>query len=198
MNPKNREIVDDFIHETYLDTLDDRGIMGDLERFSEICGKAIAETIRDGRKIAELNKKLTEIRQSQNLPSSEEALSDWRGSGKPAARRAQRIVANKRLIITAIQDISPVTAEQILRTIYPIAFESDRSPTGEAAPLVQAEECVDLQVSLEPVPLASAPQLPAPERSAPKPGISWTSVTLALALVGSVSLLAWLLMTIPA
>ncbi len=123
MDRSTRDIVDDFIHETYLDRLDEKAILRDLERFSEICGKVISETIRDGSKIVELNRRLTSIRQKQMLSAADENgdAAPWSSAPKRRVSRARRVVRNKRLILSAIHEISPGTADRIRCSVHPSA-----------------------------------------------------------------------------
>ena len=149
MDRSTRDIVDDFIHETYLDRLDEKAILKDLERFSEICGKVISETIQDGSKIVELNRRLTSIRQKQMLSAADEGEDDppWSSTPKRRVSRARRVVRNKRLILSAIHEISPGTADRIRCSVHPSAQTGRRSarralPAPGRAPEIgeQAEE----------------------------------------------------------
>ncbi len=107
--------IDDFIHETYLETLDERALVHELERFSEICGRVISATISDGAMIRELNRHLSQVRRRQVRLSCEgEGTNGWQAAQGPLPiRRARRIVENKNLILRAIQSVAPETAKQI-------------------------------------------------------------------------------------
>ncbi len=155
MDQRPQDIVDDFIHETYLDTLDEAEVLEDLQRFSEICGRVISETIHDGRKIVELNRRLTAIRQKQMLAASDDEPrpASWASSSAPRVSRARRVVHNKRLILTAIREISPTTAERIRTTVHPVAAPS---PDPATAPQPSAQSAAKTA-------LAITRRAPAPE-----------------------------------
>ena len=197
MKPTTADIVNDFIHETYLETLDEHGIVGDLEHFSEICGQAISETIHDGQMIVELNQRLREIRQAQTLAADQEEPG-WGGTGKPRTRRARRIVANKRLIIATIGEISPTTAEQILCTLYPCS-DTKSSGSAEAEPTTASCDAGEP----DPAPVAARKPDPAPaaarkpeeefssSAASAQPGLRWPPVLLAGGIVLLVAYLVW-------
>jgi hypothetical protein len=187
VKPTTRDIVNDFIHETYLETLDEHGIMGDLEHFSEICGQAISETIHDGKMIVELNRRLTEIRQSQTLATDRED-SGWSDSRKPTVRRARRIVANKRLIISTISEISPTTAEQILCTLYPVSrVDSAAEPEVEAEVESTAIDEARRITVAEEQPQRDSQAQPLQSR----PGLRWPPFLLGGGIVALVIYLVW-------
>jgi len=104
-----RESIDEFIEETYLETLDEAALVQAMERFSEVCGKVIAEDIGDGTRIVELNRRLREIRARQLQKSPEFARIE--------ERRARRIVENKREILMAIEGVMPGASARIRREI---------------------------------------------------------------------------------
>jgi hypothetical protein len=112
--------VEDFIEETYLSNLSKEKLLQNLERFSHICGKAIAETITDPNTLRTLNSKLKALRDDQLAEDPLEELeffsiddSELSSIEAYNRRKIKKIIANKRLIIQMIRELSPVTARQI-------------------------------------------------------------------------------------
>lgn len=124
-----REVVDEFIEETYLETLDETALVKAMERFSEICGKVIAEDIGDGTRIVELNRRLRDIRSRQLQKPPEVARLE--------ERRARRIIENKREILMAIEDVMPGASARIRAQIGDLP--GGRMATQDPAPPSTAE-----------------------------------------------------------
>lgn len=116
------KIVECFIHETYLASLSEEELMLHLEFFSDVCGKAIAETVKDSLILVKLNNKLSLIRASQLAENSqiEKDLHDGILDGEDnVLLRARQIIKNKELILDAIEQVAPSTAEIIKEEINP-------------------------------------------------------------------------------
>ena len=136
--------IEAFIDETYLASLSERNLLKNLERFSEICGSAISETIKDTHSLEFLNSRLKSVRNAQLSQDTFDDLEtfsidedDLSSMDSFRRRRITRIVENKQTIIKIIEEISPPTAKQIREDISPHSQGNHVGTPAETIPEIQ-------------------------------------------------------------